>query len=195
MSGPVPAKGFSLVETLVVAAIIALIGALSLPALRASKEQSRVGASISKLKQWHAANVLYCQEVGCEPKLVVEVPCSLSNAGFHYKFPMEMFRTGGSSRSGKPGEDVYTYIPGSACSSEVGLQDWLRRLAASNGNPVYVLDETQNAGAGSAVEFFRLRRVIGLRYDGSVQTRWAKGVLSRNEIFETEKPPSEPPSH
>jgi type II secretory pathway pseudopilin PulG len=179
-------------EVLVVVAVIALIGALSFPAFRSAKAQSQVAASMNKLKQWHQANLLYCQEAGCEPRLVLEVPCSLTGPGVLYKFPREMYRTGGSSLTGRPGEDVYTYVPNGACHSEPALKDWLKRVADSGGNPAYVLDETQNQGAGSAREFFRTRRVLGLKYDGSVQTRWARGVLSRNELFDSDKFVSNP---
>jgi type II secretory pathway pseudopilin PulG len=173
-----------LVEVLTAVSIVAFVAAVSLPVVRQAKDQSRVGASVQRLKQWHAANTLYCQEAGCDRRLVLEVPCSLTNAGLYYRLPMEMYRTGGSSWTGRPNEDVYTYVPSCDWNNPYSLRDWLERIELAQGNPPYVLDETQNPGAGSALDFFKTRRVIGLRYDGSVQTRWARGILSRPEIFD-----------
>jgi hypothetical protein len=114
---------------------------------------------------------------------MLDLPCTSAHAGFYLRFPREMYRTGGSSLTGLPDQDVYTFIPQCTWHDRRTLEQWFERVNSANGNPAYMLDETQNAGAGSAKDYFRLRRVIGLRYDGSVNTRWARGELSRKEVF------------
>src|SRR5262245_20961997 len=56
--------GFSLVELLVVVAILSLLIAILLPSLRPARESAGAAACLANLRQWAAANCMYAQENG-----------------------------------------------------------------------------------------------------------------------------------
>jgi prepilin-type N-terminal cleavage/methylation domain-containing protein len=73
-------RAFPLIELLVVSAVIALLLALLVPALRAAREQARRAVCLSNLRQLTLAWLLYAQEHnGC---LVMGRVAGPSAAGF-----------------------------------------------------------------------------------------------------------------
>jgi len=60
--GRVPATGFSLIEVLVVVAIVALLAAMLLPSLRAAREQGKRAVCLSNLQQLGRGFTLYSSD-------------------------------------------------------------------------------------------------------------------------------------
>ncbi len=94
----VPDAGFTLIERLVVIAIIAVLAALLLPALGGAKQQGQSAKCKSNLHQIGTALAMYVEDFGCYPqyfpqtydpgvvwsaKLVPYLKCSWTNRAIH----------------------------------------------------------------------------------------------------------------
>jgi general secretion pathway protein G len=66
-------KGFTLIEVMVVAAIIGTLAALALPSYMAFRHQARISAVISDLKHIEKRVIGYMAENGCFPDTLAEV--------------------------------------------------------------------------------------------------------------------------
>ena len=80
MLGPMSQRAFTLVELLVVVAIIALLVSILLPALSKATEQARSAVCKSDLTQWGLAAVIYTQNY--DGIMVTHRGASLPSGGY-----------------------------------------------------------------------------------------------------------------
>jgi len=87
-----PSKGFSVVELLVVVAIIAVLASIVVPAVAAARELARVAKVHAELKIIGNALEAYAMELKTYPP--VRVSCNPDMRGHEYQLPVELADTG-----------------------------------------------------------------------------------------------------
>ena len=83
-------KAFSLIELLVVVAIIALLASIILPALGKAREEARSAVCKANLKTWGMASVLYAES--SQGYMIYNTPCFSPGQGLGQEHPS--IRTG-----------------------------------------------------------------------------------------------------
>ena len=84
-------RAFTLIELMLVIAIVALLASLLLPALRAAKTKVRGIGCLNNLKQWGVATALYAAENGdaLPPEGVPNPSERSTNAGWYIQLPRQ----------------------------------------------------------------------------------------------------------
>ncbi len=89
---PASRRGFSLVELLVVVAVIALLAALLLPAVGGVKQRARDVSCLNHLRQWGLATQLYAagHQDYLPPEGTPNPDASATNQGWYIQLPREL---------------------------------------------------------------------------------------------------------
>ena len=66
-------KGFTLIEIMIAAAIVALIALIVIPAFKRAREKTRINTGISNLKTIYRAYQMYFSDTGKTPKSIAEL--------------------------------------------------------------------------------------------------------------------------
>lgn len=77
-----PQKGFTLIELLVVVAIISLLSSVVLASLSGAREDARIAATVSQLKELRRAGTMYINDVGQFPP-ECRISCTESSDPFY----------------------------------------------------------------------------------------------------------------
>lgn len=176
-------RGWTLVELLVVFAIIAVVAAIAYPVTRGALDRAKVSRSISNLHQIGLAINLYRADYGDIALYgTVEemgLPPDLGALAREYKLPTELFDPGGEVITPEIGSLYTVFFTG---ESFVGQPSWSKYAKRYQENAILVGD-LQNSFAGSTQSISPLvrRRGIGLFVDGSVRVIVKAGDWTKRE--------------
>jgi prepilin-type N-terminal cleavage/methylation domain-containing protein len=123
---PTSEKGFSVIELLVVVAIIGIIAAIAVPRLTVAKHRARAASAVTTLRSIAASEIIYDQTRGGYADFA-----TLSEAGL---IPDASLTSG--IKSG------YTFTITVSSSPQVGYTATAEPTDPSYGTPYYFLDET-----------------------------------------------------
>jgi len=182
-------RGISLVEVLIAISIVGILSAIAYPVFIDAKRRGAIAHSISNLKQIHVALSLYREEIrggtapsGGDETTSLGLPPSLANLNL----PLSVLRTGGQPSGTSPG--VYTYVVliperdrKSFPEETQYMNAWKDYVKDVGERAVVLVDETQGSVPNSSKAFRTTRTAIGLRLEGSVETKSMRGILSSLE--------------
>lgn len=174
-------QSITLTEILVVLAILGLLCALLFPVYQNAKKAATITKSISNMRQLHQAIYLYMGE-DLSPVAKSGLPTDFVALRHVLELPKDIFHTGGSPYYGHSGSDVYAYMAQAvAPGEEEGFNEHVRK---TNGNPILIVDGTQNSNVNFDVDRFELRLGIGIYFDGHVERRHHTGSSNRFTVWE-----------
>ncbi|MBX3112381.1 MAG: type II secretion system protein [Fimbriimonadaceae bacterium] len=178
-------RGITLVEVLCVIAIVSLLVALLQPLMSKVHEKSTITKSVAQMRQLHQASILYSDDYGHDPRLIVGVASNLVDIKRVYKLPNALFHTGGRPvYDDDPNSDVYVYAPPNAGDDVSSFARWQDHISGTSGNPILLIDITHDMLADSTSVFFRLKRGIGVYYDGHATERTGRSSVAGYEFWE-----------
>lgn len=163
---------FTLIELLLVVAIIALLAALLLPAFQQARRKSYEPVCINNLKQFHVAFAMYREDYGDSPKYQSWLlPYLKDKRVLHC--PADFYKHGaGWWGSDSPTSYINTsyhyYRP--FCDH---YRELMERLEPNHGIAVCVLHGKRIRQKPGVAEFDFVGRVLRLRLDGSVSNAYA----------------------
>ncbi len=113
-------SGFSLIELLIVVAVIGIIAAIAVPSLQESKKAANEAAAISYMRTWCAAQELYKNRYGvyadADDQLVARRLIGVGKSdqlGYHFSLdnpPGSKVRWWGQGQPDRPGKTGYRYF-------------------------------------------------------------------------------------
>lgn len=172
-------RGFTLLETAVVISIIILIAALLFPVYARAKRAAKITKSMSNMRQLHQAILIYIGgDVSLNPAKLPHATDLMRSQ----KLPIELFHTGGNPYGGIDGHDVYAWMFPHPDLEPV--QSWYEHIRNTNGNPILIVDGTQNDRIDSSVTPFETRLGLGIYFDGHIEKRKHTGSSNRYEVWE-----------
>ena len=169
-----PNRGFTLIETIVVLAIVATLTAIMFPVFSSIKNYVKLGRSKSQMNQLQKSLLLYDADTSGEKH--ISLPKDIVGWKREHKLPDGLFHTGGSLvLPANPDSDIYTFTWPSTLSGSVGYeQTWSRYLELTSNNPVVIIDETY-PGTSERGPFVQTNH-YGIFWDGGIRKRVYKGI-------------------
>jgi type IV pilus assembly protein PilA len=142
-------KGFSLIELLIVVAIILIIAAIAVPNLLKSKMAANEASAAATLRSLATANVTYSTTygIGYSPSLVALGPGAPATSA---KADLIDSVVGGADPSKKSGY-TFTYIPGVAAPTAAAPNNTFSvaatpTTAGTTGSSTFCIDQTNKVG-------------------------------------------------
>ncbi len=177
-------RAYTIVELLVVTSIILLLLSLLVPVIASARRQARITSSVGNLRQLHSSCLLYVEDFGATPGLIVDLPpdgLSVKNA---LHLPTQLFHTGGTGLDPENrSSDVYRWYF-STLRTPNQLEAWRDFVLRSNSDPVIISDDTQSeVNEGDAEGLYEPRLSIGVRYNGSIERRRRTGMLGSYDFW------------
>lgn len=169
-----PRRGFTLLEILIVVAIIALLVALLLPVFQQARKKSYEPVCTSNLRQFHVAFSLYREDYGDTAKFQALLLPYIRDQRI-LRCPADDYKQGaawfGSDKGDKWIETSYHYYRPFADA----YQQILQKVDPNHGIAVCVLHGKRRSGTrGPIADTDYVGRVLRLRLDGSVSRGYAE---------------------
>lgn len=180
------ARGLSLIEMVVVVAIIILLASLAFPVYARAKENAKIVRSKSNMRQLALLIRQYAEDQNGSGPLGLGLPHSAA-AFYRRPIPVELISTGGSNWQ-SPGStnaaynwmlpDLVNLAPGPNLDSR--LAEWQKHMSRTNENPVLLVDATFPLETGP----FAKKRIFGVHFDSSIKVRKYAGKVSMLDPWE-----------
>ena len=166
-------------------AILALLAALLFPVFNKVKEEGTITKSVAQMRQLHQASLMYATDYGHDPRLIVEVASNLVDAKRVYKLPNQLFHTSGRPvYDDDPKSDVYVYSPPGSNDDKPAFVNWQKHVSGTGGNPILLVDSTHDLVDDGTSVFFRLKRGIGVYFDGHASKRMGRSSVAGYDFWE-----------
>jgi prepilin-type N-terminal cleavage/methylation domain-containing protein len=172
-------SGFTLMELLIVIAIIALLAALLWPVFQQARKKSYEPVCINNLRQFHVAFSLYREDYGDTARYqALLLPYIRDTRVLHCR--ADTYKHGAAFAGSDKGDkwiktSYYYYRPFSE-----NFIDLLRRADPNHGIAVCILHgKWRNGRQGPGADFDYVGRVLRLRMDGSVSNGYAEILCYR----------------
>lgn len=179
------AQGFTIIELLIVVAIVAMLAALLFPTYTQAKKSAKITRSMAQMKQIVAAQHIYNSDL--DEISLQDGMKSLLDSGHISK---SLTRTGGNDILGFKDSAIYMWIPPTYTSltsnQESRLHQWKEHVTNTGGNPLIILDMTHDDYNEASQSPFRTRSAIGAFWDGHVQRRSMKGRPDKLRNWESQ---------
>lgn len=174
-------RGITLTEILLVIAIVGLLCALLFPVYQKAKKAATITKSISNMRQLHQAIYLYMGD-DLSPVANHGLPIDFIALKQVLELPKDIFHTGGSNYYAQSGTDVYAYM--AQAIMPISERNFSEHVQKTNGNPILIVDGTQNTNVNFDIDRFELRLGIGIYFDGHVERRHHTGSSNRLTVWE-----------
>lgn len=173
-------SGLTLLESLTVISIVALLASLTYPTLLNGIREAKKARSMSQMRQIHAALLVYVENEEGEGPLGLGLPPSLLVLRQVEKLPRSLFETGGNNWKAPSYPAVYTWLPPHPMVGQEDLMDrWHQYVDATSRNPALILDETFTSNFGQ----FSMKSAFAIFFDGHIETRRARGSMTDYDLW------------
>ncbi|MFN3729415.1 MAG: type II secretion system protein [Fimbriimonadaceae bacterium] len=170
-------RGFTLLETVCVIAILAVLMAMSAPSVMGAWRESRVSVSLQRLRQLDLAIRLYEEtHDGSGASRWESVPLDLNDESARERqssiAPVDLWKSPCVKHPDDTGH--YVYYPSSSPDAS-----WGPYSAGKQDRSIYITDRNCNTAEVRLLDVVALdrKRVLVLRLDGSAQVLWRTGDI------------------
>ncbi|MBS1714083.1 MAG: hypothetical protein JST30_07065 [Armatimonadetes bacterium] len=170
--------------------VLVLLFTVLMPVFAKARRSAIISKSSAQMRQFQQALYLYQIDHDFQGgPSQIGLPQSLAIFRFTpYRYPLDMFKTGGTP---KPGSKYAVYIQmfpsehdAASSKGKGGESPWMTHNSRTGGNPVLLVDDSQNVEDSCTDCYFESRFGLGIYADGHVRRQWTKGLLARYEAWE-----------
>lgn len=161
-------QAFTLLETLVVLAVIAILAAILLPVFQRAKREARITDSMQRLHQDWVALTLYHNDEDGYPAFL---PLLYSlKAGKFYGLGSRDWQSACGPHPSRP-QAFFLHIDAESDEAQILSQ---------YGDPVLLSDDQCNDASVDLTSFYRTKLVLGVRVSGTLEKRRGKGIVDQD---------------